>query len=290
MKHGVSKSDGWNEWSAGCLCVTRRRDEARADLPVLNASVRRARGLARKRSLCGFTLVELLVVIAIISILLSMALPSLGNARVRMNRVADLSNLRAIHNAWFQASNAREGALVLPSMGRNTPKNEVHWSAHLAPYLGLEFPDDDYAWYLDSATLPARTALESPGVRQPFPGSARKKVTYGMNHIGIGTYFNWTWQGATYGDGSQMKSDQPHLTDLSAKTIVFADTRGIWHVGNMVLEQAGQPYLPAVHGPMNLYLNYPYDGMNNFIRSDGSAFSTESIPGRSSWTMDGKSR
>ena len=238
----------------------------------------------------AFTLVELLVVIAIISILLSITLPNLSNVRVRMNRTADLSNLRTIHYAWFQACNEDGGALILPSQGRNTPNKERHWPAHVAPYLGLEFPDGDYAWFLDHPSLPAKTVLESPGVRQPFPGQTRKVCTYGMNHLGIGTYFQWTWFGAVFGDGGRMNSDAPHLTDLSVKTIVFANTRGVWHVGNDTLSLAGQPYLPDVHSHMSVQMNYPYGGFNNYARSDGSAFSTDKIPERDSWTMDGRSR
>jgi type IV pilus assembly protein PilA len=50
----------------------------------------------------GFSLVELLIVIAIILIILAMALPKLGSARMHSQEMAAIAQIRTIHTAQTQ--------------------------------------------------------------------------------------------------------------------------------------------------------------------------------------------
>ena len=62
----------------------------------------------------GFTLIELLVVISIMSLLMSILLPSLNQAREQGKRVACLSNLRQLTLAWTIYATDNDGKLCSP--------------------------------------------------------------------------------------------------------------------------------------------------------------------------------
>jgi prepilin-type N-terminal cleavage/methylation domain-containing protein/prepilin-type processing-associated H-X9-DG protein len=57
----------------------------------------------------AFTLVELLVVIGIIAILVAILLPTLSRARENANRIACMSNLRQVANAFFMYTGENKG-------------------------------------------------------------------------------------------------------------------------------------------------------------------------------------
>ena len=81
----------------------------------------------------GFTLVELLVVIGIISVLISILLPALNQARERANRVSCQSNMRQIMLAMHTYVNDNKSMMpfansdTLERVGIGTPK--VTWTA-----------------------------------------------------------------------------------------------------------------------------------------------------------------
>jgi prepilin-type N-terminal cleavage/methylation domain-containing protein/prepilin-type processing-associated H-X9-DG protein len=67
----------------------------------------------------GFTLVEILVVISIISILMSILLPTLSNAREQGRRVDCMSNLKQFTLAWNLYAMDNDDKLCSPNTGWN---------------------------------------------------------------------------------------------------------------------------------------------------------------------------
>jgi prepilin-type N-terminal cleavage/methylation domain-containing protein/prepilin-type processing-associated H-X9-DG protein len=59
----------------------------------------------------GFTLVELLVAVGIITVLVSLLMPALSNARGHARRVACLSNVRTLTTAWLAYAQNNRGRL-----------------------------------------------------------------------------------------------------------------------------------------------------------------------------------
>jgi prepilin-type N-terminal cleavage/methylation domain-containing protein/prepilin-type processing-associated H-X9-DG protein len=65
----------------------------------------------RRRRSEGFTLIELLVVMGLISVLISLLLPAVGNARRAANATACASNLRQMSLAWMMYVSENKGRL-----------------------------------------------------------------------------------------------------------------------------------------------------------------------------------
>jgi prepilin-type N-terminal cleavage/methylation domain-containing protein/prepilin-type processing-associated H-X9-DG protein len=87
----------------------------------------------------GFTLIELLVVISIISMLMSIMLPSLQNAREMGRGVVCLSNMRNLTFAWTLYAQANDDKLCLADTGRN------------------DSTDNNYNWVADGPDIPGNT-------------------------------------------------------------------------------------------------------------------------------------
>jgi type II secretory pathway pseudopilin PulG len=232
----------------------------------------------------AFTVIELLAVIAVIAILSALLIPVVSSMVTRAQSSADLSNLRQLHHAYFLAGADDNG--MAPMAAVPEAKHKQHWPGRLAPYLDLKFPAGEYTVYLDYPSLPEKTPLTSPGV-DPIAPSGRKFVTYGMNHHATGTYWKSAFHGALRSDGTHL--DAPaRLHMIRPGAILFADASHLWHVGDGVLSHAGEQYDPEVHNKANsVYVNFPYNGKGNFIRADGSVFSSGSIPEIAAWAIDG---
>src|SRR3954447_10438114 len=80
----------------------------------------------QRRSYRGFTLIELLVVTGLISVLISLLLPAVGNARRAANATACASNLRQMSLAWMMYVSENKGRLpeymyfTTPSLSADT--------------------------------------------------------------------------------------------------------------------------------------------------------------------------
>jgi prepilin-type N-terminal cleavage/methylation domain-containing protein len=88
-----------------------------------------------KNKNCGFTLVELLIVISIISLLASIVLASLNNARVNARDTQRISDIRQMRIALELYRNVNGG---YPALGGWKQSNDSNWSelqTELAPYM-----------------------------------------------------------------------------------------------------------------------------------------------------------
>lgn len=96
-----------------------------------------ARGLvrsARERRQSGFSLIELLIVIAIILIILAIAVPKLGSARMQAQEMAALRHIETIHTAETQYfSQFGRYATTLAELGPPTSGAAGQQAADLIP-------------------------------------------------------------------------------------------------------------------------------------------------------------
>ena len=68
----------------------------------------------------GFTLIELLVVIAIVSLLVSILLPSLRQAKEQARAVVCQTNMRGIHSALHMYAEDWDGCIMMVQGGQRT--------------------------------------------------------------------------------------------------------------------------------------------------------------------------
>ncbi|MBC2593035.1 type II secretion system protein [Ruficoccus amylovorans] len=83
----------------------------------------------------GFTLMEVLVCIIIISVVASLVVAALGQARMLAWRVSCASNLRQIGNAMFTYANDHNGTLPPTTHVTGSEGYEIAWIYALSPYL-----------------------------------------------------------------------------------------------------------------------------------------------------------
>lgn len=131
-----------------------------------------------KRVHRAFTLIELLVVIAIISLLVSILLPSLNNAKALARSVVCQSNLKQILYASALYSEDHEGYIeptfiIDPVTFMATgggPESLNKWTGILLPYLG----GSNLTEFSSSKDLPVASCPESP-----------LRFGYGHNYYGL---------------------------------------------------------------------------------------------------------
>jgi prepilin-type N-terminal cleavage/methylation domain-containing protein/prepilin-type processing-associated H-X9-DG protein len=85
----------------------------------------------------GFTLIELLVVIAIISVLISMLLPSLGQARETARTAVCKSNLRQLHLGWQYYIESNKQWVI--TMSWANPTYNVKWTRVIAKQMDVPY-------------------------------------------------------------------------------------------------------------------------------------------------------
>jgi prepilin-type N-terminal cleavage/methylation domain-containing protein/prepilin-type processing-associated H-X9-DG protein len=92
----------------------------------------------------AFTLIELLVVIAILSLLVSILLPSLQNAKELARSVLCRSNQAGVGKAFmFYANDYKEN---IPAVYiYDSDGNKLYWREQLAPYIGAQTKDSGFA-------------------------------------------------------------------------------------------------------------------------------------------------
>ena len=135
----------------------------------------------------AFTLVELLVVVGIITVLISILMPAMSNARRQAERVKCAASLAQIGQAVSMYAGEWKGAIPVAYVwpAKDWPRG-YHWSDHLAAYLQQPIGQDETAAARDRSVFWGCPAWN--GRTDPFPNEhwgRSWKIGYGYNALPI---------------------------------------------------------------------------------------------------------
>lgn len=174
----------------------------------------------------GVTLIELLVVFVIVSILATLAIAVIGNAREQGERAVCTSNLRQIMAATMMYMSDNDG--VLPLVHKNAEGDYSRWAPQLQRYFG-----DNW-----TGTKLASNVFVCPADTVPRIGSGgASPCSYGLNrHVHIN------------GDAENSTRRPFTIIQDPARTILYGE---VWNEMNTVLFSlstgAGESFLGDFH-------------------------------------------
>lgn len=181
----------------------------------------------------GFTLIELLVVIAIISILATILLPSLNNAKELARRTSCQNKLRTIATAVNMYAADNDGYLPTTGVIGSLPPN-AYWMYSLRPYVGIDEP-------IGSGAKSVEEHYRCPSHKISAPW-AEWYSSFGANAEPYA--FNSCWRtGVTYSENRNRLADIPHPGEL------------------MMYVETGTDILPIVHSVLiSIIQSYTIEG------------------------------
>jgi len=179
------------------------------------------------RRTAGFTIVEILVVVAIFTVLLTLLLPAMNNARESSRRASCISNQVRLANGIAQFSSAN---VFMPSLqdrveivsAPGTFGPNTSWFAMLLPYLNH---NDLYARMqrnISVANTPLAEAMCPSGLTT---NRGTGWLCYGVNNATADTF---PWDGALgWGFASRRSLEDISARDGLTNTFLTADKLGI---------------------------------------------------------------
>lgn len=185
--------------------------------------MRRLPLLARK----GFTLIELLVVIAIISILASMLLPALAQARDKARSMVCLNNLKQIGVGWQLYLDENRGIFPGPHFTDSTNQYS-RWMPIPAYYSGAISAMTQAAWSAELYTPQAYKWMRCPA-DTTFP------VLY--SNYGFSGYYHANTQPGLYiGLDKRSQADVRHPDQVMMVGDSYGSDGSSFRFGNMAFD------------------------------------------------------